>query len=488
MVMMETGIMRYKFLLLTAAAMLQAFTLAGQGTCRIKVDTGKAKAGISDLFWGTNFLYWIEDDEALADGRIEKSLKELPCRILRYPGGTVADNYHWETNMLDNHFMFPYEEGPQQSDFEEFMAFCRRVGAEPMIVVNTQSWALKGDVRGGAGEAARWVRYCKEKGYEVKYWEIGNETYWHPVMTAKEYGELVNVYAEAMRQEDPDIVLSVNGHWDIDCVGTKERIPEKYRQGIIDGYAGITSREAYEEHKKGYEKLVKKPVTSGTDKWWPDLLSVCGENVDMLSVHWYYFEPQISYIDGKLAALGDYVKKMFPEKDFMLCMSEYNCNTADAEQRIIGLAESIGRFLNSGTDISCFWPLRMGGSSSVKNNRNMLGFANKKEQYPYQLFRMFQENLNGAMVDCTFPDDVYSFASCDAGVVTVVVSGRKLTDVTDVAVEAGVPLEGKTVDVKLYRPDVASMRLVEESLPFTERKKGISFVLEPMSFAMVTIK
>jgi hypothetical protein len=56
------------------------------------------------------------------------------------------------------------------------MAFCARTGAEPIVVVNTETWALRDDIPGGIKEAVDWLRYCKTKNYKVKYWEIGNET------------------------------------------------------------------------------------------------------------------------------------------------------------------------------------------------------------------------------------------------------------------------------------------------------------------------
>jgi alpha-L-arabinofuranosidase len=70
---------------------------------------------------------------------------------------------------------------------DEFVAFCRAVGCEPMICVNAGN--------GTAEEAAAWVEYCNggvdtpmgrlraENGhpepYDVRYWEIGNEIYGH---------------------------------------------------------------------------------------------------------------------------------------------------------------------------------------------------------------------------------------------------------------------------------------------------------------------
>ncbi|HYH56447.1 MAG TPA: hypothetical protein VD772_07540, partial [Anseongella sp.] len=170
----------------------------------IVVDTDRKIHTIRPEFWGTNLLYWLDDDEALADGKIASRIKEANIKLLRYPGGTVADNFHWKSNTLENTNMFPYESGDTETDFDEFMQLCRATGAEPMCVLNTESWAAKKDIPGGAHEAAEWLRYCRRKGYRVKYWEIGNETYWHPVMSAREYADLVNVYADSLKRIDPD--------------------------------------------------------------------------------------------------------------------------------------------------------------------------------------------------------------------------------------------------------------------------------------------
>ena len=46
-------------------------------------------------------------------------------------------------------------------------ALCRAVGAEPFITINFNA---------SPQLAADWVRYCnRERGYNVKYWEVGDE-------------------------------------------------------------------------------------------------------------------------------------------------------------------------------------------------------------------------------------------------------------------------------------------------------------------------
>ena len=478
----------FSFFLVVLSFLLAGSMSSAEECPEIVIAPDEPIAGVSDLFWGTNFLFWIEDDASLSDGKIEAAMKDLPIRLLRYPGGTVADNFHWKTNLLDNHFMFPYEEGPDESDFDEFMSFCSKVGAEPMLVVNTQSWALKDDIKGGAEEAAEWVRYCKEKGYDVKYWEIGNETYWHPVMTAREYGELVNVYAAAMRAEDPDIILSVNGGWDIAMTGNKERTDSSEWKSLKDSYGRISSVSDYKSLKEHADSIVVRPWTTGEDKWWHDLISVCGKNIDMVSVHWYYHDNVIKHIDKKMTELKHYLKSMVPEKDYLVCLSEFNCNTKDYDQRVAGLAESLGRFLNAGTDLACFWPFRLGGNPSVESNRNMLSLDEKNRQYPYVIFQLFQQELQGNMVRCTGPENPYAFASVNGSEMTVVLSGRCLDGNEAVKVSCKDGGYMKVRDAWEFVPDPKAEGGMSRAAASIE-KSGRGFIVQmrPESFVLVSV-
>lgn len=473
---------------LSAMLLTAVVAYARTGSDIVYVDISQKTAPVNELFWGTNFLFWVEDDAALADGLIEQALKDLPCRILRFPGGTVADNYHWKTNLLHNSNLFPYEEGDPQSDFDEFIAFCRRTGAEPLLVVNTQSWALEGNIEGGAEEAAEWVRYCKEKEYNVRYWEIGNETYWHPVMTAKEYGSLVNVYAEAMKAVDPDIILSINGGWDKNMTGNKERTDPGLWEEFRKGYLNASSIEEYKAIKAKADSAATKPWTKGKDKWWHDLITTCGDNIDMISVHWYFFDNNIKNIDKKIAELRSYLKELKPHKDYPICLSEYNCNTPEPHLRIIGLAESVGRFLNSDIEISCFWPLRIGGRSTMQNNRSMLALDNKSTQYPWQIFHLFHENLKGSMIDCEHPDDIYTFASFDGEQLTVVLSGREIDCERNVVINMPRRLKRWKAEAEIYKVPEGKAHLECHAANITRDSKNMSVPVQSRSFTILTVR
>lgn len=139
-------------------------------------------------------------------------VRALDPPIIRWPGGCFADGYRWRDGVGDRAQrparFDPAWDAWDDNDFgtEEFVRFCRIVGAEPYVCVNTGS--------AGATSAAEWVRWCHERDLGVRYWGVGNETYggWEiGNVPADEYALLFLDFAEAMRAEDPEIELIAVG-------------------------------------------------------------------------------------------------------------------------------------------------------------------------------------------------------------------------------------------------------------------------------------
>lgn len=436
---------------------------------------------VNPLFWGTNFLFWIEDDASLADGRIETSLKNMPVTSLRYPGGTVADNFHWKTNLLSNRFRFPYEEGDTESDFDEFMTFCLRVGAEPIIVVNTESWQIAQDLDGGAQEAADWVQYCKDKGYKVKYWEIGNETYWHPFFTAREYGQTVKKYAQAMKAVDPTIKISANGHWDIQMVGTKERTTQSQWETIRQMYENIASKTDTQAADDYADSFKDTNIRNGSEKWWNNVADECGAYIDMISVHWYYSgNTNMGSMTENLNQVRQLFKTKFPDREYTMCMTEYNCNHDDHKLAISGLFDGIGRFLNAGVEIGNFWPLRNGTDG---HRRSIMHMNTLEEGYAYQVLQLMGNNLKGDLLKVESENVIFPMVSYDGEQLTVFVSGRAVTTQPVNATMSFPNMEQFTlIDAKSYDApalNTVPIRLVENDLPITVSEVGCSFKVLP---------
>lgn len=61
-------------------------------------------------------------------------------------------------------------------------------------------------------------------------WEIGNEPNYFPSLTPKEYGQLFNAYAAAVRTRDPDARVAIGALWSPDLMMS----PSDFRQMIVD--------------------------------------------------------------------------------------------------------------------------------------------------------------------------------------------------------------------------------------------------------------
>ncbi|MHB8900649.1 MAG: alpha-L-arabinofuranosidase C-terminal domain-containing protein [Thermoguttaceae bacterium] len=151
-------------------------------------------------------------------------LKQLDAPVYRWPGGNFVSGYNWRDGIGDRDRrpprVNPAWTGVEHNDFgiDDFIAFCREVGAEPMIAANT-----------GFGDdysAAQEVEYCNgsadtiggswrtknghDQPYGVKFWCVGNEMFgpWQlGFMQLKQYTLKHNRVATAMWKADPTIKL-----------------------------------------------------------------------------------------------------------------------------------------------------------------------------------------------------------------------------------------------------------------------------------------
>lgn len=181
--------------------------------------------GSVDAAWDFNHDRWRQD--------VIDITRELAPTMLRW-GGCFVSYYRWEEGagpmnqrkpMLNQLWGGIYN---NQVGTHEFVGFCREIGMEPLICVNFESdgrknWAVspKGNVRSGdAKEAAEWVDYCNnpanrlriehghKETYDVKFWQIGNETsYGEDGMSAETGAKKTLEFAKAMRKADPSIRL-----------------------------------------------------------------------------------------------------------------------------------------------------------------------------------------------------------------------------------------------------------------------------------------
>jgi hypothetical protein len=277
--------------LVSAVPAAPPVALAAEGAAPVEVVVD-ARAGlekVDDLAIGVNHAIW---DAQLGTPEVADLMRAAGVGAMRYPGGSYSDIYHWRTHTAPGGYVAP------DTDFDHFMAGVRRAGAAPIVTANYGT--------GTPQEAADWVRYANiEKGYGVRYWEIGNELYgnghygsqWeaddHPDKSPAQYATLVRDYARAMKAVDPTIrigaVLTTPGEW-----------PD-----------GITA-------------------TGDAGTWNQVVLSIAGPEVDFGIVHWYPSGESGPEVLPKTDRISDAVRmvreqaRRYAGKDIGVAMTELN--------------------------------------------------------------------------------------------------------------------------------------------------------------------
>lgn len=214
---------------------------------------------------------WTADGRALREDSLTL-IQALQPPLIRYPGGNFASGYHWEDGIG------PREARPQRYDdawkasesnqvgTDEFLAFCRQVGADPFLVVN--------DGNGDPEEAARWVAYCNEppdgeqgrrraanghpEPYNVRLWGIGNEVWgqWQIGHTdAETYTARLRRFAEAMRAVDPGIEIVAVGNMVLSDDPAEPGA--RWNQAVLEGAADLIdhlSFHIYQPDQEGWQE------------------------------------------------------------------------------------------------------------------------------------------------------------------------------------------------------------------------------------------
>lgn len=261
-----------------------AFT-AGATTDRAQLEVRVADA---DVLLGTLSLMPADHVRGMRRDTLAL-LNQLNSSIYRWPGGNFVSGYDWRDGIGDRDRRPPRKNpawtGVEHNDFgtDEFIAFCREIGAEPMIAANTGF--------GDAHSAAQWVEYCNRPAttlaggwraqnghpqpYGVRYWCVGNEMFgpWQlGFMQLSHYTIKHNLVVDAMRRVDPTLELAAVG--DLETINAKND-PEQVKSGHT---------------------------------WSHGMLLACADHMNLLSEHFY--EGRLPWTTNARGALAAEVVKL----------------------------------------------------------------------------------------------------------------------------------------------------------------------------------
>jgi alpha-L-arabinofuranosidase len=310
--------------------------------------------------------------------------------ILRFPAGSWGD----QNNVT-----------PLQID--QFMDFAGKVGASAIFTVRL--------LDGTPEQAAEMVRYTNiEKGYNVRYWSIGNEpTLYDGVMQNR--GETYDVqrfnqewrtFAEAMKAVDPTIKL----------------VGPEINQFSHDSTPGATTN-----------------FGEWDETWMIEFLKANGDLVDIVSFHRYPYPSSRtsgapSMDELRLNAqewdrIFNHARELIHEhtgRDLPIAVTEFNSaydksfggeTTPDSHMNAIWLADVLGSKIKSGVFIANEWAL------TAKGGYGGLGLIGQFEVFPayytYQMYKMFGSELVYSSSDD--PDLSIYAARREDGTLTVLV-------------------------------------------------------------------
>jgi alpha-N-arabinofuranosidase len=228
-------------------------------------------------------------------------LRQLDAPVYRWPGGNFVSGYNWKDGVGDPDRRPPRKnpawQGIEHNDFglDEFMAFCRLVGTEPYVTVNSGL----GDVASAVAE----VQYANAPAdrpggrvraanghatpYGVKWWSIGNEMYggWQlGHVPLENYVARHNEFAAAMRAADPSVKLvavGAVGPWTEgmlrNCAGHMDLISEHFycggNAGDLGAHVGQVPGEirrivaAHRRYREQVPSLRGQDIRIAMDEW-----------------------------------------------------------------------------------------------------------------------------------------------------------------------------------------------------------------------------
>lgn len=349
--------------------------LAGQVT----VHTSHPLGTISPELIGTNVIYSRESDALWNDGRVAASLKDLRTGFMRYPGGEVTSFYHWNSNTgvpfrdtWDG--PVPVQPHSQWMSFDEYMRQVKLAGATPLVGINIQSGHNHDRVQEGIAEAVALVRYAQAKGYGVKHYFIDNEQYAENAnMTATQYANYINLYADAMRKVDPALKIVVN-----------------WQGSMNDG--------------------------------WKVIFKIAGSNIDYVDFHAYWNRDAASFENWRGMRLMEHASETYFNKiqsfrqelerqgvDAKIAAFEWNLGPAKWGERpspfqaALINSETFMQFVWARLDAATFWPLHFDANArGAEDDRSLLTAGDLEQSAVYQMLSMYKGLLSKELVGIEF--------------------------------------------------------------------------------------
>jgi hypothetical protein len=296
---------------------------AAHASTSIELDAASSGPVVSADAYGANIDTWFDFTQAF----VNPSLRATGVHLVRFPGGSESDAYHWENGgtLCDNQGYIT-----ANGTFDDVI---RRV-TSPLHqdVAITLNYGSNRTCNGGGdpSEAAAWVAYARSKGYNVPFWTVGNEVY---------------------------------GSWEYD-LHTPAHDPTTYANAVRTGYYPLVKK-ANPESKLGV--VVDVP----SDTAWNDVVLRDAAPFDFVEMHYYpeyvkdddafLLGPAVDTFASDLQQLREQMTRAGVGASTPIYLGEYNADAGTEGKQSVSivnglfLGQMLGTLLDAGVPRATWW-------------------------------------------------------------------------------------------------------------------------------------
>jgi len=250
---------------LTAGLTLSNLPAAQAYNATVTGDINQSKATVPSTGYGVHTS--VYDNNMVNGTTTPTAVKASGATTLRYPGGSYADAYHWQTNTATTNQSLYIN---SNDTFDNFMTKLVQPAGSNVVITCNYGSNTSGSAGGDPNEAAAWVDYANNtKHYGIKYWEIGNEI-------------PGNGFYGAWWETDDHSTANTQAA----RTGNSALGPVTYGQNVVQ----------FVNAMKAKDSTIKVGIVVCTPGSWPDgvspdwntnVLQQCGTKIDFVIIHWY---------------------------------------------------------------------------------------------------------------------------------------------------------------------------------------------------------
>jgi len=293
------------------------------GVPAIELDASAAGPVVSADVYGGSLVTWFDYTQAF----VKPSLRALGTHLVRYPGGSESDAYHWEHGgaVCQNQGYIT-----KHASFDNLIDHV--IVPLHFDTAVTLNYGSNPQCNGGGlpSEAGAWVAYSKAHGDAVEYWTVGNEVY---------------------------------GSWEFD-LHAKKHDPATYADAVRTGYYPAV---------KAADPNAKLGVVVDTpnDTAWNAVVLSQAKPFDFVELHYYpqYDKDNDAFLLGTavdnfvkdLAGLRAEMDEAGVAKSVPIYVGEYNADAGSEGKQSVSivnglfLGQMLGSFVNAGVPMATWW-------------------------------------------------------------------------------------------------------------------------------------